>query len=307
MASPFGLDLALLLRSGDYSDMTLVCDGQEFKVHKLVMCSLSPVLAAAMKEPFEASIAYLSFGRGRRLTHEQEAKTGVIQIKDFEAETVAQMVDFLYTGDYKVQTPAEEENTQMADGDEATPRHIDTDWALAQHIRVNAIADYYNIARLTEKSTSNISDVIQTHSDPETLLEAASLALSMTGDKTMQHVMAGAVSGQLDAVLADERHAEPLAVLVNDFGVSILRHQAEEQKTLRAAVEKLEKSLSTSEAKCGRLIENFETCRVRLETLAKCTNTGHCQAQFNCVLNKTGQPWEPRYTVRCGNCARRFS
>jgi hypothetical protein len=58
MASPFGLDLALLLRSGDYSDMTLLCDGREFKVHKLVMCSLSPVLAAAMKEPFEVSIAY---------------------------------------------------------------------------------------------------------------------------------------------------------------------------------------------------------------------------------------------------------
>lgn len=230
-----------------------------------------------------------------------------MHVKDFAADTVAQMIDFLYTGEYAVNAPPQQEgdNTPTTLAEESMLP--EPDWLLSQHIRVNAIADYYNIPTLIEKSTANIKEAIQSHGDPESLLGAASLALSLSGDKNMQHVMAGAVSGHLEAVLADEQHGQSLVELVNDFGVAVLRHQAEEQKVLRAAVEKLEKSLRASEAKCGRMIENFETCRVRLETLAKCTNSGHCQAAFTCVLDKTGQPWEPRYTVRCGNCARRFN
>jgi BTB/POZ domain len=52
------IDLAGFLRSGQFSDMTLVCTtGEEFKVHKLVMCAMSPVISTAMKEPFEVSHA----------------------------------------------------------------------------------------------------------------------------------------------------------------------------------------------------------------------------------------------------------
>ncbi len=51
------LDLTAFLRSGQFSDMTLVCaGGKEFKVHRLVMCSMSPVLAAAMAGPYEVSL-----------------------------------------------------------------------------------------------------------------------------------------------------------------------------------------------------------------------------------------------------------
>lgn len=293
MTLPFGLDLAGLLTSGQYSDMTLVCDGREFKVHKLVVCSLSPVLASAMKEPFE------------------EAQTGVLHVKDFDTHTVEQMLQFLYTGDYTVsQAPQNGTAPLPAQEGEEADAHIhplDTDWVLSQHIRVNAIADYYNIQTLAEKSTANIRNAVQAHGDPATVMEAASFAVQRTGDSGMLSAMAEAVSGHLGPVLADDKHASTLADLVNDFGVAVLRHRAEEQKAQVAMMEKLEKSLRASEAKCGRLIENFENCRVRLETLTRCTNISHCQTQFGCVIDKTGQPWEPRYTVRCASCARRYA
>ena len=35
------VQLAQLLQTGKYSDMTLVCAGKEFKLHKMVVCSVS--------------------------------------------------------------------------------------------------------------------------------------------------------------------------------------------------------------------------------------------------------------------------
>ena len=53
MAKAGGIELAKLMRSGDYSDMTLVCEGHEFKAHRAVVCSQSRVIGAAMEGRFE--------------------------------------------------------------------------------------------------------------------------------------------------------------------------------------------------------------------------------------------------------------
>ena len=41
--------LSRLLETGNYSDLTLECEGKKFKVHKSVVCIQSPVLAAAVR------------------------------------------------------------------------------------------------------------------------------------------------------------------------------------------------------------------------------------------------------------------
>jgi hypothetical protein len=49
--------LALLMGSEKYSDLKLVCQGQEFKVHKAIICTQSPVLAAACDGGFQVKLA----------------------------------------------------------------------------------------------------------------------------------------------------------------------------------------------------------------------------------------------------------
>lgn len=44
--------LRKLLASGEYSDLTLVCRGQEFRVHKMIVCTQSPMIDAALKGDF---------------------------------------------------------------------------------------------------------------------------------------------------------------------------------------------------------------------------------------------------------------
>ncbi len=41
-----------LLNIKDYSDLTLECDEQEFRVHRATVCAQSPVIAAALRGDF---------------------------------------------------------------------------------------------------------------------------------------------------------------------------------------------------------------------------------------------------------------
>lgn len=50
-----GVDFRTMLRSGQFSDLMLVCQGKEFKIHKVVACPQSPVLSAAVSGEFKVS------------------------------------------------------------------------------------------------------------------------------------------------------------------------------------------------------------------------------------------------------------
>jgi hypothetical protein len=239
----------------------------------------------------------------------------VIRIKDFGPETVAQMIDFLYTGKYDTVSTTTKEPSEAstataavaAEDHDMISAEAEHGSALIQHIKVNAIADYYNIKTLSERSSHHIKELLATHSDPASILSASSLVLSTTGDQALQGTMAHAISKSLGVILSEEGQTKSLAGLITDFGVTVIRHQAQQQKELHATVETLKKKLKTSEDRVKRVLDNFETCHERLRTLEKCTNTGHCTSQFGVILDKGGQPWEPKYTLRCSRCARRYN
>ena len=43
------------MEPGEYSDLTILCGDKKFLVHKVVVCSESKVLAAAMKKGFKVT------------------------------------------------------------------------------------------------------------------------------------------------------------------------------------------------------------------------------------------------------------
>ncbi|KFA51335.1 hypothetical protein S40293_10820, partial [Stachybotrys chartarum IBT 40293] len=57
--SPRLNDMSQLMQATEYSDMALICQGIEFKVHRVVVCTQSPVLAAAMRGGFKVWIVVI--------------------------------------------------------------------------------------------------------------------------------------------------------------------------------------------------------------------------------------------------------
>lgn len=89
MATSRGPELGHLMQSGQYSDLTLVCQGHEFNEHKVVVCSQSPVLAAAVRsrggyeksEEVQADVARCRY-IGRRLLAARSRIVTILIFKD---------------------------------------------------------------------------------------------------------------------------------------------------------------------------------------------------------------------------------
>ena len=53
MAGVSAGELFSALDTGKYSDFIINCQGVEFKVHRVVVCSASPMIRAALDRPFK--------------------------------------------------------------------------------------------------------------------------------------------------------------------------------------------------------------------------------------------------------------
>ncbi|KAL1963538.1 hypothetical protein VTN77DRAFT_8119 [Rasamsonia byssochlamydoides] len=71
-----------LLQSGDYSDLTIYCGADVYRIHRAIVCPQSKVLAAMCRGGFK------------------EAQTGEINMPDDDPEAVKMMVSYFYNQDY---------------------------------------------------------------------------------------------------------------------------------------------------------------------------------------------------------------
>ncbi|KUJ17752.1 uncharacterized protein LY89DRAFT_718381 [Mollisia scopiformis] len=75
---------ASLLETGKWSDLEIKCKDRHWRVHKAIICLQSKPLAAAADGGF------------------LESQTGTIDLSDHDPDVVNYMIQFMYTGDYKV-------------------------------------------------------------------------------------------------------------------------------------------------------------------------------------------------------------
>ncbi|KAM0257340.1 hypothetical protein ACHAQJ_004427 [Trichoderma viride] len=314
-----GVDFASLLQSGQFSDLTVVCKGQEFKIHKLVACPQSPVFAAAVKGEFK------------------EAQTGVIHIELFDPKTVRCMVEYLYTGNYTDQPPQQSKAVTVTAAPVAAPSGVKSQNGTApaktgtappvsavvptkvpatvpaavttkdalHHVRVNAIADYYGIQGLTLLANQKIQRIYQNRWDAEGFLDSAKEALSVTGDKSLHNMMALLIAQKLPELLGSGQ----LTSLVGEFAVQILRYQAHlleasERDQSQAVVQQqsdLQTRCQAAEARAARILVNV--CRLVTVMCDReyCRN-GACGEDFGCYVEATGEEAEPTFVLRCSSC-----
>ncbi|KAM0710983.1 hypothetical protein Q7P35_001722 [Cladosporium inversicolor] len=162
-----------LLRSENYSDLTIVCQGRQFKFHKAILCPQSDVISRLC----DIDMA--------------EKRSGVIEHVEFDAETVERMIDFAYKKEYDVtRRPKYELGEEVedsitvihslaiedaptaggitlpqgeADADATVPKEEPAEFSTTEkwviHARVYGLADYYDMPELREHACSCFMEV----------------------------------------------------------------------------------------------------------------------------------------------------
>jgi len=319
------IGLAQLLNSEKYSDLKLVCQGSEFKVHKAIVCTQSPVLAAASNGSF------------------QEAATNTIYIDEFDAGTVKRMVVFMYGEDYDDNTKEgglesvfEPENAEVGifnlfnqDGEDSllptstpfnplppTTLPMTTE-ILLRHIKVNAIADYYDIPQLKQLADTKIQNILETNWSANNFPDVVEEAFRSTSDTALHKIITSTAAAHIEELVEHEDFAT--LTVMSDFALGILRNLIaaykvkEELSTqkLQAAESRLraiednytyDKSLRDREStRTNRVTENINDCLETLNKTKTCRNA-RCEAEFTCYIERGGTVNEPKYILRCARC-----
>ncbi|KAI0474416.1 BTB/POZ protein [Xylaria cf. heliscus] len=178
--------LANLLSSGDYSDLTLLCEDQEFRVHKNIVCSQSPVLAAAFKGGF------------------QESKTNEFHVVDFSPTTLKCMIDYMYTRGYKKMPDGcrndGKDQAQTTNNDKHTSTKIAETWIY--HGRVNCIADYFCLPELAKMATTTLDRLTKENWSEDAFCDLLDEIHGKTGDNGFRDMLAQRATDHISELTA---------------------------------------------------------------------------------------------------------
>jgi hypothetical protein len=172
------------------------------------------------------------------------------------------------------------------------------------HVRVNAIADYYDIKQLADLAKAKIKGSILESWDVQAFIDAAKEAIRETGDKEVREMM-GAVAAEHVGELAT---MDQLVDVVGDFALPLLKNQARVEQELRQKLLQLEadyggeqRRREIAEVRASRLVESIDRCREKLSKRDACRNP-RCKAEFHCYIEQSGQSSNPVYRLRCEKC-----
>ena len=188
---------------------------------------------------------------------------------------------------------------------------------LLGHVRVNAVADYYDIPQLKELANTKIQHIIETNWSPHGFSEVVKEVFNSTTDRELREIMSLTATAHIEELLEFEDFAE--LDVMNDFAIGIIRnmfatYKADESLTsreLRDVKHRLqslevdyssERSAHEREAgRADRISGNIDHCLEILSKTRSCRNA-RCDADFTCYVERGGTVYNPQYTLRCAKC-----
>ncbi|KAJ4195507.1 hypothetical protein NW759_016441 [Fusarium solani] len=211
----------------------------------------------------------------------QEARTKVLNVKAFDVATVRRMVTFMYTEEYEVGSINETSGSAISHETEVsqpevsiTELHlppqqldrVDVTEALLRHVRVNAIADYYDIPKLTQLANSKIRCLLGDSWQAESFSHVVEEVLDSTGNVALQEILSSTAADHIGELVESQSFAD--LEVMSDFAIKVLRscalriHETESQLQYN-------RSVCKEAFRAGRVIDNIDNC---LRTLSACIN-----------------------------------
>ncbi|KAF4980362.1 hypothetical protein FZEAL_3592 [Fusarium zealandicum] len=219
-----------LLETGKFSDFTLVCEGKEFRLHKVIVCAQSSVIAAELE-------------RGAKGSH-----SNVLHITTFNVATVECMIEFLYHEEYVINGDAllavrEWKTGGIANGFSTTkangaanskthaqppsdslPDSIMRDVLLC-HVDVNAIGHHYGLPKLCDRAIIYIDTIFRESWSSAVFSSVAISAFSSSGDKNLHHLISTTAVEHVHELMG--AHGFEKLSALSGFGFEILKKTAE--------------------------------------------------------------------------------
>ncbi|KAJ9129702.1 hypothetical protein NKR23_g12480 [Pleurostoma richardsiae] len=147
--------------SGEYSNLTITCNGKRFQVHRAIVCPRSEFFAAALRQGFK------------------EAGEGTIDLSSDDLHTVEIMIQYFYCLDYDVFSQGQQPdngNNKLQVLEKSRPPLLST------HAKVYAIGEKYLIGGLKALALRKFNAAITTHWARDDFLEAVREAYGSTPD-----------------------------------------------------------------------------------------------------------------------------
>ncbi|CEI67519.1 hypothetical protein FVEN_g5618 [Fusarium venenatum] len=282
--------------SGEYSDFTLVCNDREYKLHQVIVCPQSSVISAALSGGF------------------QEATTKILTVNEFDISTVQYMIAFLYAGEYQIHSKRAKKSTSddahnQDDTDEASQYSIkqpedETVDDLISHLRVNAIADYYNIQKLAQLATSKIQAILDKGQSAEVFPQIIQEVSTSNRDPDIDSIIASAAVAHIEELCELEAFQD--MEFDDDLTVEMFRACAKRINALERRLDDAHQNVVTyqelrdDEKKAKEFV--IEQMDKSMDLLGETDGCRNCNENFGCYFEKRGPEWQPFYLLRCQNC-----
>ncbi|SCV25259.1 uncharacterized protein FFB14_00152 [Fusarium fujikuroi] len=297
-----------LLQSGEYSDFKMVCKDREFKLHQMIVCPQSPVISAALNGGFE------------------ETTSKVIAVNEFSVRTVQYMVAFLYGADYRLapepeRKPAQHgqgekrEEGKIVSGDEELSKVLppasqkiaaQTVYQIVSHLRVNAIADYYGIAKLAKLSTSKIENILKKEMDFHIIPQIIAEMSTANRDSEIRSVIASATARYIEELASSqvlrtidlEHH---LTIEILEACGKRIQKLVEDLSAANEASNKYQEVIRKLEGDRDLTATKVRAIMQQLNTTPKCRN---CKKDFLSFIAEPANVLAEtsRYVLRCRGC-----
>ncbi|KAK7576795.1 hypothetical protein V3481_015357 [Fusarium oxysporum f. sp. vasinfectum] len=193
----------------------------------------------------------------------QEARTKVLNVEAFDVATVRRMVNFMYTEEYEVGYVHEASGSATGHETERT----EVTEALLCHVRVNAIADYYNVSKLTQLANSKIQSILRDSWLAESFSHAVKEASVSTGDVALHDIITSTAAYHIEELVEFQSFAD--LEVMSEFSIKVLRSCARRICDIESQLQYIQSVCKKEAVRADRVIGNIDNC---LRTLSACSN-----------------------------------
>ncbi|KAI0536336.1 hypothetical protein GGR58DRAFT_514651 [Xylaria digitata] len=189
----------------DFSDLTLVCHGRKYGLHKAIVCSHSAVIANDLRSgPRGATASFLHV--------------------PFDTESTKRLIEFMYTGNYQLspdralellssgmsRDSAVDFATDLpklddpSNGKDELWNPYNVHEGLACHARMDSIASYYDIPALSALARTKVDDILEHEWSADAFCGLIQESLDSTSDQEYYQMLAEKAVNHADELV--ERH-----------------------------------------------------------------------------------------------------